>query len=86
MQVYRIICVAPGVDQDPEYEGTCKDAHNRAKDRFLGMSQYARIELIDVDTTKDGILGLLSGRLEPKVISTWGLTRRGGLMEIPNGE
>lgn len=70
-----------------DWLGTLQIAHEHAKVRF-GIRESARIELVDIDTSKDGVLTLLNTG-EPKtrgVMRTWALTSRGGLREVPNGE
>lgn len=88
MQIYKvtILTLAGLEDEAPHYEGTRDDARSYARAAYAEAEwPRVRIELIDVDVSKDGILGLLQGRLEPKVLQTWTLSKRGGLVELPLG-
>ena len=92
MHFYRVLFEGPaGVSaSDWSHHGVLLDAHNAAKG--YAQRDCVRIELIDVNTTKDGVLALLQGYSPAdtydnvKVLRTWGLTPRGGLREVANGE
>lgn len=82
MNVYKLINGEP--DTDAVYCGVMKEAHSAAKE-----SPYrgdARIELVEVITDKEGVIALLNGNVSEKVVRTWRLSARGGLVECPNGE
>lgn len=89
MNAYRVI--APdyiGGPVRPAYLGTLALAHADAKEHGRNALPDIRIELVEVDTSKAGVLALLNGD-EPEeaaVIRTWRLGARGGLVECPNGE
>lgn len=82
MQFYKLINGEP--DTDAVYYGVIKEAHNAAKESPYRL--LARIELVEVPTDKEGVLELLNGSVPEKVLRTWRLTSRGGLLEITNGE
>lgn len=87
MHFYRITSFEG--DSMPEWEPTLAEAHARLK---LKVGRDARIELIDVDTSKNGVLALLRGDMYSPMcatkgpLRTWALTPRGGLKEVANGE
>lgn len=65
-------------------------AHEDAKKYMREMWPGVRIELVEVPTDKEAILGYLNDGAGDspgfKVLKTWALTDRGGLREVPNGE
>lgn len=76
----------------PRYHGTLALAHAEAKSHIAIRPDAApeiRIELVDIDTSKDSILNMLNdsgGFQRGGPIRTWRLGRRGGVVECPNGE
>lgn len=93
MHFYRVL----DIDADPaqglvDWYPTMADAHRDAKRRFCTghARSRCRIELVEIDTSKDGVLGLLRTGAPPcdslPALRTWGLTDRGGLRELPKGE
>jgi hypothetical protein len=75
-------------DSMSSWEGTLGEAHRGLK-RHSDMPE-ARIELFDIDTSKESLLQLLNyadvDDLGLSAERTWVLTPRGGLKEVPNGE
>lgn len=87
MHFYRVIRFDG--DEFPMWEATLDVAHVTLKRRGTDMPE-ARIELFDVHTDKQSVLGLLNGSdvvdNADGPLRTWCLTARKGLAEIPNGE
>ncbi len=92
MHFYRVLYEGPAdvSPSDWSHHGTQAQAHTAAKG--YGDRDGVRVELIDVQSDKAGILSLLQGYSPAdscdnvKVLKTWKLTARGGLTEVPNGE
>lgn len=69
------------------WDATQSDAHNAAKGFGLFARPDMRIELVEVPTDRDSLLGYLRGAYGTcKVLKTWKLTDRGGLHDCANGE
>jgi hypothetical protein len=87
MNVYRVFAEQPDTNRAPfGFYGVLKEAHEAAKGYQPYLRDYTRIELVDVDTSKAGVLRILSGDAQYTVLRTWCLTSRGGLKEVSNGE
>ena len=83
MIFYRTI-LDTGTSKDWSHLTTLVDAHDAAKSYPYTDYWAVRIEQIDVDTSRDGILDLLMG-YDPTdsvclIRRTWGITPRGGLV------
>lgn len=89
MHVYRTIlqhgALAP---QDYSHHATLAEAHKAAKSYdALNDRNHVRIELLDIDTSKAGIIELLRGYSvadladAKRIVRAWGLSARGGLVE-----
>lgn len=85
MNIYRIsrspVC-------DFFYRGTLAEAHEVMRGFPKTNRDEARIELIDVEVDKEGVLKLLNqgDKAWHTLVRTWLITERGGLKEVPNGE
>ena len=91
MHVYRILDIGRPADYVDlnTYAGTLGEAHAKAKDVTNFDKTTLRVELIDVDTSKDSLIGLLNAPKSVEALAplrTWALTKRGGLAPCPNGE
>lgn len=94
MIVYRISdALADGLEPPQPYHGTLASAHKDAKLVFLspGVRARARIESFDVSTSKAGILALMNWGANKvtwadEPLRTWGLSPRGGLISLENGQ
>lgn len=87
MHAYRVIHTGAIVSLR-SYFATLALAHEDAKEYGPQQFDEMRIELVQVDDSKAGVLALLNGD-EPEekdVLRTWRLGPRGGLVECPNGE
>jgi hypothetical protein len=82
--------------QDFSHHATLAEAHAAAKgyDK-VNARPHVRVEMIDVDTNKAGVLSLLrgysvqDGSTEPgtvRVLRAWDLTDRGGLAEMSDAD
>jgi hypothetical protein len=87
MLFYRTLLERSGLPVDITHTTTLAGAHTAAKGYAKRDLPDVRIELFDVPTDKDGVLGLLMGYspddYPPR--RTWAITDRGGLREVPNG-
>lgn len=92
MIIYRIL---NGGDLDPgenaDYAGTLGEAHMLAKQRFQGLRSLARIEQHDIATDKGSVIVLLidgvgAAFTDSTLRQTWGLSPRGGLVQLENGQ
>lgn len=83
MKAYRSI-----VYGETRYHGTQKDAHHEAKASMVTHTAHieARIELLEVQSDKEGMIFVLNGNPDIEVERTWRLTARGGLVECANGD
>jgi predicted NAD/FAD-binding protein len=73
-------------DERPTWHATREGAHESMRP-IAGM--FKRIELVEIATDKPAILAILNGdvdRLDQEVVTTWAMTPRGGLREVPAGE
>lgn len=82
MQTYRTLNDGETVNL---YFGTRDDAHAHAKS-IAFRNEAFRIELVDVQSDKEGIVDMLNGEPVVKLLRTWSITSRGGLKEVANGE
>lgn len=90
MIFYRTLLTSPAESGavDWSHHATLDAAHTAAKNHSDSARKNGLlfVEKFDVDTSKDGILGLLMGYdvndAEP-VLTCWQLTPRGGLKEVP---
>lgn len=91
MIVYRISdALAEGLPTS--FAGTLADAHAAAKGRFSTpvTRSRCRVDQLDMPTDKAALVALLNagadsrlGALDP--VQTWGLTARGGLVQLSAG-
>jgi len=86
MNIYRLLNTAVS-NTEAEHFGTQAEAHNAVKS---GVAKHnwpgIRIELVDVQTDKAGIVAALNGVAMFQTVSTWAITKRGGLAPVANGE
>jgi hypothetical protein len=97
MNLYRLKNLEALPETDPDYDpridassyhGTLGEAQAAARDRFEPhMRSTARIELVDADVSKDGVLHILAtGAPRPlgiaDVLRSWSVSARGGLREL----
>lgn len=79
--------------QDYSHHATLAEAHGAAKGYGKDSFPNVRVEMIDVDTSKDGILGLLRGYsiqdgtvrgvdANVRIVRAWDISTRGGLAEL----
>lgn len=82
MKLYRSF----DIDQDllVHWHGTLKEAHEDAK--TCQPRANARVELVNVETDKEGVISLLNETQSFDAERTWRLTPRGGLTDCPTGE
>lgn len=79
-------------EHSAEFFGTLALAHDAIKLLRPGARPEWRIDLFDVDTSKEGVLTLLNfghdaQSLDPdKIQRSWYVTERGGLRETQPGE
>lgn len=89
MHVYRIVDTAIPEDDAPRprYEATQLEAHNDAKARPGIIRDSVRIEMIDVLVDKAGVCRILNDdKIKHRLLRTWKLTPRGGMVDCENGE
>lgn len=89
MHVYRVFNSDIERDElDYRFKGTLEESRVLAHSGPGPWSHdNVRIELIDVPTDKASIIKLLDmGELDADPLRTWGITKRGGLRELDNGE
>ena len=88
MIFYRVLYEVIGLPTNTTHHATLHDAHKASKTGYSKSERAdVRIEQIDVDVSKAGVLSLLQG-YSPEDFSatrTWALSPRGGLREIENG-
>ncbi len=85
MQFYKVS--NEEADTKRVYECTREGAHIVAKNVSKHLWPAARIELIEIETNKETLASILTGDgCKEEVLRTWGLTPRGGLTELKNGE
>lgn len=92
MNFYRIVDTAQ--ESRPDYrarfECTMAEAHDYAKSTPKVSWSDIRVELLDMDTSKESVCSVLNGQLPGTPISmcirTWSLTPRGALAIVANGE
>ena len=84
MNIYRTVDTGPNGSADAH--ATLGDAHANAKKFNTTSWHLIRIELLDVQTDKLGVVALMNHDPITKLLRTWCLTARGGLKEIENGE
>lgn len=90
MQAYRV--TKTDDDLCPIWVAGLRDAQDSIK--VYGNAEAApeaRVELVEVGTTKEEILAYLNGSIQSDrgyfpLLRTWKLGPRGGLVECPNGE
>jgi hypothetical protein len=70
------------------YTPTLSKAHVTAQQAGATLWGDARIEQVEVATDQQNVLRLLNGEggFQSEPARTWALSRRGGLVEIQNGE
>lgn len=85
MLFYRILADTLGI-YPVTYSGTAAEAHACAK--AIANRPDVRVELVDIDTDKAGVLLLLNGDKGHNGVikQTWKLSPRGAMVECPNGE
>lgn len=99
MFFYRVILQHGALGpEDYSHHATLAEAHAAAKgyDK-VNERPHVRIEMIHVDTSKDGVLALLQGysiqsgsvsglNVPVRVMRAWELSARGGLAELSEAE
>lgn len=91
MHFYKATCETyPGAFT---FFGSLTLAHIGSRQMFIEQRNWldVRIELFEIDTAKESMLNMLNtpngdGETMGTVLRTWGLTPRGGLRELKNGE
>lgn len=79
MQFYK---VTYDEGEKPTYLCTRVEAHNKAKEAQPWQRPNVLIELIEIDTDKATLAGILSGwGCEEKSAQSWHLSPRGGLVK-----
>jgi hypothetical protein len=69
-------------DEQPVYLGVMRSAWPQLGAYEPVFRCTCKLELLDVDTTKDGVLAMLNGGPEYRVLRTWQGTARGGWKEL----
>lgn len=91
MHFYRTLYERAGTPDSRAHHATLAEAHNDAKAFRVEDRSYVRVELIDIQIDKAGVLALLQAidrreGIAADPIRTWAVSDRGGLYEIANGE
>lgn len=82
MHVYRIARHQQALETGAcEYFGTLDAAHKAIKQWPKEAWGFCFLELFDVPTDRDSLIGLLNGRPFATRLRSWELTDRGGLKE-----
>lgn len=89
MHFYRVVDTAhpPEDAPRPRFEATQLEAHNVAKAKSECIRPCIRIELVDVAVDKADVCRILNDdKIDHRLLRTWKLTPRGGLVDCADGE
>lgn len=92
MHFYRVLYERPHAPQSRDHRATLADAHEVAKTYPAEYRKHVRVELVDIQIDKAGVLALLQAidnhedGFAADPIRTWAVSDRGGLYEVANGE
>jgi len=89
MHFFRVFDSAIPDEDAPRarYERTQLEAHNDAKARPGVIRESVRIELVDVTVDQSGVCRILNDdKIKHRLLRTWKLTPRGGMVDCENGE